>query len=120
MHGHVEAGCPYAGPLTGEHTVNFLGKSYGQLRARFRRQCAELRSKHGVEEIVEVFECQWDKFKEGKDLGALTGGLLEHRPLERLAPRVALRGGRCDAFVMRWSAKQQPGRRLYYVDYNSL
>jgi hypothetical protein len=41
----------------------------------------------------------------------------EKRPKERLAPRVALRGGKVEAFQLGWTAKDNPDETLHYYDY---
>ena len=44
----------------------------------------------------------------------------KERPRERLAPRVALRGGKVECFGVKFEAKDDPTFRIVLLDYNSL
>ena len=131
-HGHLDQNCSVAPPNSTEETLNFLGEKFGNLDEKFKRQCKELRERHGVKKIEIVWECEWERLKRGekgqsKFREILDYPVLEHvqslasrRPLERLSPRVALRGGRVDTFQFLWLKRDNPRRNLYYIDYNSL
>ena len=78
-----------------------------------------------------MFQCQWKRLSSGVNL--LPGEeeeskqivtFLKHhykdRPNERLAPRVALRGGKVECFGVKFDASEEPGFSIIHLDYNSL
>ena len=134
FHGHLESNCPIVPPNSGFHTENFLGKKFGALQRDFERQCQELKQCHNVKCIDVMWECEWESLKRGELSGQPpffseipdfpvkkhVEQLSHSRPLRRLSPRVALRGGRVDTFQFLWTKESNPGHSLHYIDYNSL
>ena len=110
-----------------ETTKNFLNESFGYLNTRFERQKRELVECYGVEKVVVMWECKWRALVKEKDdsldhlsPARFVAAIYSARPKERLVPRVALRGGRVDAFALHWCAPENPDESLSYVDFNSL
>lgn len=128
-------GCPcmLKRPGVTWESKNCFGESYGDLNKKQKDQDRQLVQKFGISRchLQHIWECEYDLLKEG-DTSHLTPEkkvistqlrlflqLQEgSRPLARLAPRDALRGGRTETYVM--AADATPDHDLAYVDYSSL
>lgn len=84
-----------------------------------------------IQNVFVVYECQWDYFKSHNvwidgTLGDLRWdifknfSLYEERPLNRLVPRRAMRGGLIDTYALKWEACEQLNESFKYVDCNGL
>ena len=82
---------------------------------------------------VVIWECEWDRLKnypledvpqhlvaQAKKVRLFMTEVYKDRPLSRLAPREAMRGGKVEAFGFGWEAKNNPNERMLAIDYISL
>lgn len=72
--------------------------------------------------IIYVYECEWSIFKKQKEyLDFLsTQGSKLNRPLSRLTPRIAQRGGLTETYQFSWSQETRPNFKLSFLDVNSM
>lgn len=70
-------------------------------------------------ELIFVWECQFKKEKQENENVRLFLSTL-NLPEERLVPRFALRGGRCEAQRLHFSKQEMPGYSMVVIDRNSL
>ena len=74
--------------------------------------------------IETMKECEWELFKKTHALEMesfyLTTGLLKNRPLNRLIPRLTVRGGFVETFRLKFSLEENPDWNIFFLDVNSL
>ncbi len=106
FHGHIEHIEPDIYHPYFNCTINHL---YNRTLERI-----ELFRKNGYEVIL-VWECQWKKLQECHIVKVISEGISIEEPLN---PRLALYGGRVNAFKLFYSVKEGEGIR--YMDFKSL
>lgn len=129
FHGHS---CQLLRPGVTPDSKNYLGESQKVRRQNVDVQEACLKKFYKVSEVENIWECEYHKLKElplsefkdsatRRHAEALRKFLKEHytdRPLERLAPRDSLRGGKTEVYSL--SAEPCEKYELCYVDASSL
>lgn len=133
FHGCYFHGCTCVVKIPGItwESQNFRNEKFSSLRDRTLAQKELLIENYNFEEknIHEMWECQYDKLKtavietlpkEDQDLARRLQTFLNdyyvNRPLNRLAPREAMRGGRTETYAL--AADFKEGYELAYVDYS--
>ena len=122
-HGHVALNpdCPLSSNLTEYNTT-----PYGQpLRDAYHRwRLRKQRLEEAGWRVLVMWECEWLAMKEAahqhRDLHTFLNVFYRSRPLERLSPRRAMRGGRCESFRLCFDADVSQGYSMRYIDVNSL
>lgn len=101
--------------------LNPFGQSSEIVCKRFQKKL-EFLQEQGIKTKV-MWECEWNIEKEKNhrvknylQLWKTTNAI----PEKRLAIRQALRGGRCETFKMKFIKKESEGKKLLYIDKNSL
>ena len=115
---------------------NPFGVSYARLAMERREHIKIYQEEYGVDRIDQMKECRWRSLKDteipintlpahdrelAKQVRIFLAIHYKARPAhERLSPRKALRGGKTDTFQFFASRKENPNKRILYIDYNSL
>lgn len=78
--------------------------------------------KEDCHEIVLIYECDWNIFKKSEEYQAFRKefSLLLKRPLFRLTPRIAQRGGLLEVYNLKFCKSQNPTSIFKIADINSL
>jgi len=75
-------------------------------------------------QIIYVYECEWNIFKKTEDyldfLSTQSGTSQLKRPLVRLMPRTAQRGGLTETYQFSWSQETSPSSNLMFLDVVSM
>jgi hypothetical protein len=118
-----------------EGTKNFTGNSFAAEQLKFNRHKKILNDRYGIRYKNQkvYWTCGWSELKNKsiedlpphkRDKAARVQEFMklyyQNRPLARLAPRVALRGGKVESFVFSWKKSDHAKEDLLYFDYNSL
>ena len=99
-----------------------LGENVSDLQAKTENEKKYLLSKDEVEAYNVMFECTWNQFK--KEHKELLETFWRHskldpkRPLSRLVPRAAIRGGFTEVYRLSYEAHLD--QKIHYLDCNSL
>ena len=68
--------------------------------------------------------CEWELFKKSNPLEMeafwLSTGLLKNRPMNRLIPRLTIRGGIVETYRLKFSLEENPDWKIFFLDVNSL
>jgi hypothetical protein len=119
-HWLVKSSCPLTRGMRATDK-NPFGEAPWQVMQRFRRKERFL-SEQGIH-LTYVWECTWEEAKKRDPRIELfltrwrDDALL---PRRRLAAREGLRGGRCETFRLLFDLNQNPDRKMFYIDKNSL
>ena len=77
-----------------------------------------------VKSIQIMKGCEWKLYKEAHALEMEafwnSSGLVKTRPMNRLVPRLTVRGGLIETFRLKFDLKENPDYDIYFLDVNSL
>jgi hypothetical protein len=126
VHCHLPPKCknPNRQNLKFDTCTSIYGKSAAQVKLeqeKFEHYLQE-NFPNEVEHITYVYECRWKKFKKSQQWlnfqKNYRGNL--NRPLEKLIPRVGMRGGLLDVYKLRWLKSENPNETFKVADINGL
>ncbi len=121
-HGHFE-NC-LINPRANASTKNtLLGKTYLQLNNEFEKKVTDLLLNHPNEiDSVKIFwECNYLASKNTDEiLKSFLNNHFKSRPLIRLCPRSAVRGGFLECFALKYIKSENPADTFYCLDINGL
>lgn len=104
-------------------TLNSL-RNYAEAKARDEELINYLinHSQGLVKSIKFIYQCEWEIFKKTKDYNDFfqTHKTLLQRPLQRLEPAVANRGGLLDVYNLHWSSSDNLDESFEFLDLNSI
>lgn len=107
-----------------KNTVKNSFRTFEEARARENDMIKVLLSKteNQVKTVKFIFECEWNVFKKTEEYRtfAKANKSLLKRPLQRLEPSVANRGGLLEIFNLHWSAEKFPNEQFNFIDLNAI
>lgn len=139
MHRKESGECPLMeGHIYDGNTPNYLGKTGNEFVRERETRDKVLTRDFGVGSIWHLWECEWLRIKtvdidllsedEGDDIELAmkvrrffdnTASVIR-RPKERLVPRLAMRGGRTENFMLHVDMSVHPEYKMEYIDQISL
>lgn len=117
VHGHFHPSCNINSSFSNRSTRNMYKKTFGEMEKRFQIQSGKLINQYGFTKIVVMWECQFNKLKEGGDdesskireeslkIKNFLAAKFTSRPKERLIPRECLRGGKVEVICYKYNFK---------------
>ena len=105
--------------------MNYLKIPYSTLKIRDDKAKEMLLGKFGndVKTVKIMKECQWKKIKKD-DFWELflvqNDDFVKKRPKSRLIPRICIRSGFLETYILRWQQKDFPNETFYHSDCNGM
>ena len=105
--------------------VNHLKIPYSTLKLRDEKLKENLLGKYGtkVKEYKVMKECEWIKEKKEEpywDCFITETNFIKNRPKNRLIPRICIRSGFLETYILRWQQNEFPNETFYHSDCNGL
>ena len=105
--------------------INHLKIPYSTLKLRDEKIKEMLLGKfgHQVKEYKVMKECEWKKQKKDEpfwDCFNSDSNFIKNRPKHRLIPRICIRSGFLETYILRWLQTDFPNESFYHSDCNGL
>lgn len=105
--------------------INHLKVPYSTLKIRDDKSKEVLLGKFGdqVKNVLVMKECQWKETKKDDFWDvflAQCDNFVKKRPKNRLIPRICIRSGFLETYILRWQQKDFPSETFYHSDCNGL
>ena len=126
VHNHIPPHCkhPKRQKLTQDNVVSPYKKSFSTTQSQLKKFESFLKEKfsHQVSQIHYVWECEWKEFQKSQEYQSFVekSNFPLRRPLNRLIPRIAVRGGLIEIFNLKWTRLNNPDEVFKVVDVNGL
>lgn len=121
FHSHYDQ-CKINPSATAETQHPLFKKTFLELNSLFEEKLAKLLQNHPNElnKINIIWECQYLEMRNSPDIQNFLNFNFKPRPLYRLSPRAAVRGGYTDTYALKWNQTENPNENFYCLDQNGM